>query len=366
MQLGFCWQTTAHAARPRCWLISHISTNTGRIFIGLNPSNTGDRSKKCTRKQGKQPRAARDAKNRSANAIHAGGGPEAVRPTDQLFDKWDAELPAVHDTEPVPVDSLESAIGYESLIRQMHRNFVRSVAFFKSPAGGSLSTEEARAKAFHGCTNDAEAKEKFETLMCLPLDSLNFCDLMELQAFAPRVAEQLWEMAKREGGNEFLSGHLAANTTFPAGYMKEVWNIARYLGVRETFITDWKPSGGLEMSLIDMLAQSYFQWQFWLEETVKRSQTQERKPHREYQRWMEEKAGVARASGDDDGYWTRPTISEAEALDQAVQMADRWNWTFMRTLRQLRDLRRYAPVTINNANQVNIAAEGGNQVNVSD
>jgi hypothetical protein len=46
-------------------------------------------------------------------------------------------------------------------------------------------------------------------------------------------------------------------------------------------------------------------------------------------------------------------------------MADRFNRIYMRTLRQLRDLRRYSPVTINNANQVNIAGNGGQQVNVS-
>ncbi len=73
---------------------------------------------------------------------------------------------------------------------------------------------------------------------------------------------------------------------------------------------------------------------------------------------------IYRASGYDDGYWTRPTISEAEALEQAVQMADRWNRIYMRTLIQVRDLRRYAPVTINNANQVNITAESGNHVNL--
>ena len=38
----------------------------------------------------------------------------------------------------------------------------------------------------------------------------------------------------------------------------------------------------------------------------------------------------------------------------------------MRTLRNLHGLRRYnVPVTINNPQQVNIAAEGGQQVNVS-
>ncbi len=44
-------------------------------------------------------------------------------------------------------------------------------------------------------------------------------------------------------------------------------------------------------------------------------------------------------------------------------MADRFNRLFLRTLRALRDLRRYAPsVTVQHAGQVNI---GGQQVNVA-
>ncbi len=39
---------------------------------------------------------------------------------------------------------------------------------------------------------------------------------------------------------------------------------------------------------------------------------------------------------------------------------------YFRAIRQLRDWRRYTPqVTINNPNQVNIAADGAQQVNVS-
>jgi hypothetical protein len=47
-----------------------------------------------------------------------------------------------------------------------------------------------------------------------------------------------------------------------------------------------------------------------------------------------------------------------------MQMMDRYNRLFLRTLRQLRDLRRYStPITINNPRQVNIAADGGQQLN---
>jgi hypothetical protein len=56
---------------------------------------------------------------------------------------------------------------------------------------------------------------------------------------------------------------------------------------------------------------------------------------------------------------------EQEAIDHAAQMADRWRRAYQATLRQMRDWRRYnAPVTINNPRQVNIAAEGGQQVNL--
>ncbi len=286
---------------------------------------------------------------------------------DALFEKWDEVdfTPEEYMVE-VPVDSLESAVGYTSLFRQMHQGFIRRVAFHRTPAGGSLSIEEARAKAFHACSNKEEAKKAFRSMMRLPLESLNFVDLLELHSFAPRAAERLWENAKLEGQKEFLSGHLGANISFPEGYMKQVWNIARYLGVRESFIDDWKPTGGIEYSLIDMLTQAYFQWQFWLEQTVKRSLTREREQHPEYSRWMARREEEYRANGWTDGYWFRPFVSEQQALDAAVQMADRWNRIYMRTLRQLRDLRRYAPVTINNPNQVNIAADGGQQVNISD
>jgi hypothetical protein len=60
-------------------------------------------------------------------------------------------------------------------------------------------------------------------------------------------------------------------------------------------------------------------------------------------------------------------VGEQNAIEHAMQMMDRYNRLFLRTLRQLRDLRRYSkPITINNPKQVNIAAEGGKRVNVAE
>ena len=47
-----------------------------------------------------------------------------------------------------------------------------------------------------------------------------------------------------------------------------------------------------------------------------------------------------------------------------MRMMDRYNRLFLRTLRQLRGFRRYStPITINKPQQVNIAADGGQQLN---
>jgi hypothetical protein len=282
----------------------------------------------------------------------------------RIFDQWDETVPGWRDFQTeIPIDSLESQVGYSSLFRQMHQSFVRTVAFYRSEVGGSLTSEEARKAAFHAVTDREEARKIFHDMMRLPLESLNFVDLMKLQSYSPRVAESFWEIAKIEGRAEFESGHLAANISFPLGYMKQVWNIARYMGVRASFIDDWKPKGGIEIALVDMLAQSWFQWQYWIEQTVKRSTTEPRREDRRFAEWKEWNKQAQKQWN--SGSWDIPYVSEDRALEQAIQMADRFNRIFLRTLRQLRDLRRYSPVIINNSGQVNVAADGGQQVNVS-
>jgi hypothetical protein len=72
---------------------------------------------------------------------------------------------------------------------------------------------------------------------------------------------------------------------------------------------------------------------------------------------------IERQSVGERGTWTPPRQSEAEATEQWAATVDRLNRIFLRTLRALRDLRRYAgPVIVQNAEQVNV---GGQQVNVS-
>jgi hypothetical protein len=61
--------------------------------------------------------------------------------------------------------------------------------------------------------------------------------------------------------------------------------------------------------------------------------------------------------------WETPRVTEAQAVEQAAAMVERFNRIFLRTLRALRDLRRGPqPVFVQNAGQVNV---GQQQVNLA-
>ena len=270
----------------------------------------------------------------------------------------------------VYADSIECAVGYNSLIRLLGHHFTKRVAYYRSKAGGALSLDEARARAYRGCEDEEQAKELFDQLLSIPVDWISFGDLSELQSFSTVMAENVWEVIKREARDEFESGHLAARAFEPVDYLKDAWTRARYLGLRESFATEWQPRGGIELSMIDAMAQAFFQLQYWTEETVKRARTEPREEAYEYQQWKryqrEAKTEIWKR-----GYWDIPYVSEQDAVEHAGAMADRWQRMYFRAIRQLRDWRRYSPqVTINNPQQVNIgeqvnvAADNGQQVNI--
>lgn len=262
--------------------------------------------------------------------------------------------------------SIESAVGHSSLLRTLSNAYVDQVAYYRSEEGGVLPLEEARARAYRKCENEEEAQKLFSQMMSIPANWISLGDLLRMIGFAPRTAENMWEMMKREAQKDVESGHLASKALIPVHYMQEAWAIASYLGLRESLAAEWEPRGGIELNLIDMLAQAFLQYQYWVKESVLRTQTAPRTEEPEYTQWKQYKSAAAKANGWSHGWWDIPYVREQEAIEHAAQMADRWNRIYMRTLRNLRDLRRYSvPVTINNPQQVNIAADGGQQVNVA-
>ncbi len=83
-----------------------------------------------------------DAQNESQSKENDEYQEEIKNAYSKLFDQWDEKefVPEDFQTN-VYVNSLESCVGYSSLIRQLHHSFVRMVAFHRSDSGGALSVE---------------------------------------------------------------------------------------------------------------------------------------------------------------------------------------------------------------------------------
>lgn len=257
--------------------------------------------------------------------------------------------------------------GYEDALSQELRGMVRDYARQMSKVYQErVSSSLALAKAY---PNDEYLQSRLtpeqidknasgeghtqalEMLRRRPFEDITWGDVQDAREQDPEGTLAAL-LAMHEGAKDYIaSGMYTAN----AVGVRTPYEKAQFGVIRRGFIAEWQPRGGIESGLVEMLAQSYVAWQFWLRRSFDIAN------HIDEVSEQIEKTKTLY----EGGTWEPPRVSASEYLEQATQMADRYQRTFMRTLRQMRDLRRYqVPVTINNPQQVNIAADGGQQVNV--
>jgi hypothetical protein len=176
-----------------------------------------------------------------------------------------------------------------------------------------------------------------DELVIAPADQISWWRLSELVAQDPEAGYQIWRRIRDEARQELVSGHRAARAI---EHDSRPWERAQFLALREAFRAEWRPQGGIEDALIDAMAQAYTGYQTWLERLdilatgegkVEDHQLRER------------------------GYYLTPRLTTAQTIEQSAAMADRFHRMFLRSLRALRDLRRYSgPVVVQQAGQVNL------------
>lgn len=312
------------------------------------------------------PKAKKDKpKLEPAPATMVANDNEAVTTAEKASPSPPKNLDTLLKDRPVYVNSIAATLlglDHGSVLREMQNARAEMYRFYVSQEGGSLSPQEAKLRV-DTYLDDVDSAVK--DLLSQPVDSASWYGLEKLYAQSPAHARKIWQLIKDEAQQEFESGHRAAKVFEPVAWMREAWPRAQYLALRESFIAQWQPQGGIDLAMIDMLAQSFLLYLYWNEVSVTRTQTEMRS---DPPAWIEEKArrerDYPRERG--HGYWNPPYTHEQQAVEHAAQMADRYMRAFQRTLRAMRDLRRYSsPVTINNPQQVNIAADGGQQLNVA-
>lgn len=172
-------------------------------------------------------------------------------------------------------------------------------------------------------------------------------DLTDFFNRSPDEAWKLWEAVKSAAKTKINAGHYFLEVAQLDGTPFEA---AIFGTIREAFYDDWKPRGAIESMMVEMLVQSFFNWQRWLEASNRMLATEEN----------------AQIEAPDMYYgkkWQPQRLTSAAAQDRAFEMAEKNNRIFLRTLRQMRDLRRYNVVINNVGGQVNVATDGGKQVN---
>jgi len=194
-------------------------------------------------------------------------------------------------------------------------------------------------------------KEAIDRLRKKPFNEIDYYDIQAAFEQDPTFAAMAMNAIFDGARNYVTAGLYAANAV---GFEKP-FQRAQFMEIRNGFMDEWKPRGGIESSLIDMLAQSYVAWQWWLKQSF------------DVANHLDDVREQVKKSKDpyESGTWNPPRLTASEYLERSTQMADRYQRVFLRTLRQMRDLRRYmSPVIVQNAEQVNIASDGGQQVNV--
>lgn len=227
-----------------------------------------------------------------------------------------------------------------SIASEMARAYAGMVRYYREAYG--LTVEEAEKET----RELIESAKGDDGALTGPSDQVSWWQLTELMEHEPKKAVAAWERVKHAAREELASGHRAAGAIH--GVRGSPWDRARLLAIREAFRKEWQPSNGIEGALIDTLAQAHYAYLFWLERLMSRAMYDA----------LGEDSGLRR-----EGKWRIPQVAAVDTENQAAGMLDRFNRLFMRTLRGLRDLRRYATkVTIQRAQQVNI---GEQQVNVA-
>ena len=187
--------------------------------------------------------------------------------------------------------------------------------------------------------------EALERTRTAPPQELSWDGLGQLAQTDPELARERWGETLDAALAELRSGHRAAVAV--SGATDGPWERARFLALRHELLDQWKPRNGVERVLIDTLAQAQTMYLFWLEILATRTRYEADKENKQVGK---------------TGRWSPPCVQDVEAEEQAMGMVDRFNRIAVRTLRALRDLRRYVGPVVVQGGQVNIAEQ---QVNVA-
>lgn len=231
-----------------------------------------------------------------------------------------------------------------AIARHMAENYRQSLAYQmdRHRRHTKLNYSEAAEQAERSAYDMRNpSPEHVERIHATPLDELDWFALETLELNQEGEGWEKWQQIKGQAREELLNG--VYGTEIVIDRFANPLKRARYAVLREELTKQWQPRDFIEQTLIEQLAQTYFLYTRWIHISAC---------------WaFREMETLSKYEAE----YSPPRLSDKQAEEHALAMADKFHRLFQRTLRALRDMRRYAPVIVQNAGQVNVGAQ---QVNI--
>jgi hypothetical protein len=237
-----------------------------------------------------------------------------------------------NETNPVRVPGEAGMVARE--MADSYRDRVEHYRqYYKLPTAEAVAHAEAKA----------DDPTYLQIILTRPPDQASWRDLQTLAERDPGLALKFWDDMREAARWELRSKQRAGKAL--EGYAASPWDRAQFLALCQELADGWQPRNGIERQLLDTLAMAQTAMLTWLSRLANWSTRPVKKD-------MSEGAG-----------WEPPRLTEAQAIEEAMGMVERFQRIFTRTLRALCDLRRRPlAVVVQQAEQVNIAEQ---QVNVA-
>jgi hypothetical protein len=194
-----------------------------------------------------------------------------------------------------------------------------------------------------------------------PPEHVTWWDVQRALETDAAQGQALWQRVKEEARRELRVG-VRQGKSLERRVNSTPYERAEYLVILESLIASLEPRDGLEMLLVQQMASAHEQHLRWQTVAAHRIEEESWQGERDRRRALERMRPADRERYQSEEGWLPPRQTDAEAIEQAVLLADRYQRSFLRMVKAFRDNRRTFGSLVVAGGQVNI---GEQQVNVA-
>ena len=194
---------------------------------------------------------------------------------------------------------------------------------------------------------------------CDPLEfgpeQLSWHTLSNLLEHEPERGQAVWQTVKDAARIELRTGTRAARANRRTH--SRPYDRAQFVVILEALREDLDPRSGTEQLLVQQMATAYEQHLRWQQTATQRIEEESWHGERDVRRALERMSKRERERQEEVEGWLPPRQSDAEAIEQAVLIADRYARQFLRLLRTFQGMRRVLGTVVMTGGQLNVAEQ---------